>query len=251
LKASQSSAAALAKEVQGGIPNLVAAANSQSLPGAIHSLTLPAGVSVTENCTAIGGTAGSITLNSNITSSTIVAGDTIDISYNGCTLVSGGETIVENGNATIVYTSYVSATDFSFTVTYSNLSVSATGTYNYTFGPASGSWTYTDNNGVYSVVSNLSNGGVTNIGSTSITTGGSDVTISSATYVYNSSAAGGVVTVSINNWTYDTSTGLPVSGTIIVTGANGDKVTITASATGYTVVYDIGGTLSSFTVSYA
>jgi len=77
-----------------------------------------------------------------------------------------------------------------------------------------------------------------------VSTSGSVITVNSAT-VTTANA-----TVVISNWAYNTSTHRATSGTINVTYANGDHVTITATGTGYTVAVKIGENTSTYTVAY-
>ncbi len=212
---------------------------------------LPGGV-LTVNCTGSGNV--SVTYNAIFTGSGPAAGASETFSYNDCVMTSSTETNTLNGTVTVTYNAFTSATDWVIVLSWSDLSDVATGTNIYTYGPASGSITLTFNNGTYTysnAVATLANGGVTNITVGDVTYSGSNVIISSANYVYTSAAAGGVVTVAVSNWTYSTTTGLPIGGTITVTDGYGDTVVITASTSGYTVVYTINGVQSTYTVSYS
>jgi hypothetical protein len=250
LPSSQDSAAALAAEVQSGAAEIVAAANRPTnLPAGVD--TLPVGAVTTLQCSQLsaGGT-GSYSIDSNLTGEP-TAGSTITISYDACSFTASGITITYDGTITMTYTRYVSASDYAITYSASHFSYAATGSVSYAYGPLDYSFSFDYANGELSYTYYSSTGGAIAVTPGSVTTNGDDVTISSGTYVYTSAAGGGVVKVVYDHWTYDTTTLHPVSGSVTITGASGAQVAITASSTGYTVVYsDSTGTLGTFTVTY-
>jgi hypothetical protein len=68
--------------------------------------------------------------------------------------------------------------------------------------------------------------------------------------VHSASITTANATIVISNWVYNTSTGRASAGTIDVSYANGDHVTITATGTGYTVVVTIGGNAGTYEVGF-
>lgn len=249
---SQANAAALAKEIQDDVPELVGLTSTKNLPSAIN--TLPGGVVTTLECSSFsenGNGSGTYTVDNNIGNGGITTGSKIAISYNDCTFVAAGYTYTVKGSMTITYTRYTSETDFAMSMTYSNLTTTLTsGSDSYSYGPISGTYNIDYANGTYSFSYTLSNGGASNISSSNIITSGNNITITSATYVYNSESSGGIVKVVFDNWSYNTTTGHPVSGSITVTGANGNTVKIDATATTYTVTYTVNGVVTAYTVNH-
>jgi hypothetical protein len=241
--ASQTSAASLAAEIQDGAEQLVAAAAAPSnLPGSTG------GVEETLQCSQVSpGGSGTITLDDTFSGSVPAAGDAIEISYNDCTIMEDGISESLNGSLEEEYVSYTDATDFEFAITATNLTESVDGTtetFNF-------SETLTVAAGVTTISYTASNGGSLEITASDVVTSGNDVTITSATYIYPSAAGGGVVSAVYDNWEYDTTTGLPISGSVTLTGAGGATVVVEASATGYTVTYTSSvGVTSSYTVAY-
>ncbi len=249
LSGSQSNAAALAAEIQKDVPDLVSLASAKP-PGAIN--TLPGGVLTTLQCSSLGQSgSGTYSVDSNIGSGGPTTGSTITITYGNCTFTSSGSTSTINGSMTLTYTRYNSAQDFAISTKYTNLTMAFTSpSGNYTYGPMNGTYTIDFANGTYSYSSTMANGGASNISSSNIVTSGSSITITSATYVYNSTSASGVIKVVFNNWRYDSTTGRAVSGSITVTGANGNTVKIDATGTGYTVTYTVNGAVTAYTVAF-
>ena len=252
LSGSQTNAAALAKEIQDDVPELVELTSTKTLPGAIN--TLPGGVVTTIQCSSFSGNgsgSGTYTVDSNTGNGGITTGSMITGTYSNCTFVTGGYTYTINGSTTTTYTRYTSEMDFAMSVTYSNLTTTVTSaSENYSYGPISGTYSIDNANGTYSFSYTLSNGGASNISSSNVSTSGGNTTITSATYVYNSGSSGGVIKVVFNNWRYNTTTGHPVSGSITVTGANGTTVKIDAAATTYTVTYTVSGAVTAYTVNH-
>lgn len=251
LASSQSSANALATEIQNNAPRVVAASEVLSLPLAMSAL--PGGVSSGSiDCSAITGMGGSGSISYTVDiHSPPLSGDSGSATFNACMIVYNGVSYTLNGTAGMSFPRYSSSTDYAFIIGYSNFSVSAvSGAGNYSSGQVSGSITLDDTNGTVTVTSNLDDGSATDIASSNVQYNGAQITITSASYVYNSPAAGGIIKVDFSNWVYDTSTGKPVSGSITVTGANGDSVMIVANGSDYTVTYTISGVQTSYTVSY-
>ncbi|MBI1424794.1 MAG: hypothetical protein GC149_15215 [Gammaproteobacteria bacterium] len=254
LAGSQPNANSLANEINSDTQDLISAASSQSTAGAIGIYNLrPADTSGSGSCAALGtGGSGTYSYTTNYTSA-LTAGVYFIVTYNSCTYTNGTYTYVVNGSMTFTYTRYTSATDYAVSVQYSNVSSSisdSASSLNYSYGPYNATYNYDYTNGVITTSTTLNNGGATNISGSGLSTSGNNITIISATYVYNSSSAGGVVKVVFDNWTYDSSVGHATSGSITVTGANGDYVQIVANGTSYTVTYNINGANSAFMVNF-
>jgi hypothetical protein len=251
LAASQSKATALVTEIQQGATELVQAADRPTdLPAGVD--TLPTGVVETLQCSSLG-TSGSGSITVNESGSSPAAGTVVSVTYDQCAFSSSGVTVTYNGSVTEEYVSYTSATDFELAVDANNFSFSTDDGSSGTTASEKISYSYTIDvsNGVETISYTASNGGSLVITASDVVTHGSDETITQGTYVYDSSAGGGVVKAVYDNWTYDSSKGFAISGSVTVTGANGAKVVITASATNYTVVYtSASGVVTSYKVSH-
>lgn len=259
---SQTDADTLTKEIQSGTPALVQAASMQNMPGAISALpagigSLPAGVTYSTSCASFSSTgigSGTVSYDTNMTGSTPTAGTYVNMTFSGCSFVVNTTTFTLNGSALLTYNSYTDASNFSVSISYSNYDMSIVDTtysISESYGPLNGSFNMVASNGVYSFEIQLANGGATNLSNANVIYSGTDVTITSATYEYNSPSAGGIIRVVYNNWTYDSSTGYPVSGTITVTDASGDTVVIDDTSGTVTVTYNIiGSSPMTYTVTF-
>lgn len=94
----------------------------------------------------------------------------------------------------------------------------------------------------------------TRVRNVALSQAGSVLTVAQATVVtplsYSNSgvALSGTVTLSFQNWAYDTASGNASSGTLTATDGQGGSATVTASSTGYTVNLTAGGTTRSYTL---
>jgi hypothetical protein len=204
-------------------------------------VTPPNGVTTdtTINCTVSGTATETISIAN--PSVGISAGDSVSIVFNNCSFEQG-ETI--NGSATVTYTSYTDANNFTLSYTGSNLSVVLSGT---SYGPFSYTGTITDANGVLSWTYAVN--GSTIAGSPVVTTTGTTATITSGTI--NVNYGSGWVTITFSNWSYDLVTGLPApGGTCTITGSDGNSATVTVTSTGYNVALDINGTTTSYVIPF-
>jgi hypothetical protein len=244
LAASQAGAAALAAEIQDGATQLVKVASAPAgLPGTVG------GVDETLQCSQLStGGSGSVTIDeNNFSGSSPIAGAWVEITYNDCTITSGSVTESINGSIEEEYARYSSPTDFAVAIAAINLTVDISGEVQETL---NFSETLDVSNGTTTVSYTAANGGSLEITASDVVTSGNDVTITSATYVYQSAAGGGVVSAVYDNWEYDTTTGLPIGGSVTITGANGATVVIDATSSGYMVTYTVAGVSSSYTVTY-
>jgi hypothetical protein len=220
--------------------SLVQASSSSGLPLGVL-VTPPNGVTTdtTINCTVSGTATETISIAN--PSVGISAGDSVSIVFNNCSFEQG-ETI--NGSATVTYTSYTDANNFTLSYTGSNLSVVLSGT---SYGPFSYTGTITDANGVLSWTYAVN--GSTIAGSPVVTTTGTTATITSGTI--NVNYGSGWVTITFSNWSYDLVTGLPApGGTCTITGSDGNSATVTVTSTGYNVALDINGTTTSYVIPF-
>jgi hypothetical protein len=243
LPPSQTGAAALAAEIQDGAAELVKAGSTPSdLPGTVG------GVEETLQCSALstGGT-GTATVDDNQAGSTPVAGSSVSITYNNCTIVEDSLTESIDGSLEEEYVSYDDATDFTLVIQTTDLTETISGEAPVTF---DFSETLTVSGGQTTVSYNSTNGGSLQITASDVVVSGDDVTITTGSYVYMSAAAAGIVEAVYTNWEYDTITGLPISGTVTITGANNAMAVIQASSSGYTVTYTSStGVTTSYTVT--
>jgi hypothetical protein len=221
---SQSTADTLKNEALNGY----AAAKNASVgagfqgPLGVESGALPSGVTGSISCSVYGGT-GSVSYD--FPSTAIGAGTEIVYSYNACSF--SGYTY--NGVFRLKYTRYTSATDFAFTSTYENFTLTGNGLTNQSF---SGSQSYDYRNGVVSsYYSDGTRGWSSTMTYTNNTANGS----------YSVGYGSGTVTVKYTNFG-------ATSGTAEITGANGSKVLITrTSATGFTLkLTDKNGTVTTY-----
>lgn len=175
------------------------------------------------------------------TSGTISSGDTFSANYNNCSFGSG---VSANGSSLLTYTRWVSYSDYAFTQTMKDYRVTSG---SYTYGPYSYTTSYDAKNGVVTYSSSIN--GTTVIGKPTVSTSGSTATISSGksrSYYGNGS---NWVEISYSNWSYDTTTGRPTSGTITVNGSTG-SATITVTSTGYNVAINVNGATKNYTVAF-
>jgi hypothetical protein len=231
LGSSSAEASALAQEVKDGLAAASNASASQgvTLPTGIEVGALPTGVVTTINCTDIGGTAGSVSVDAPQATQP-AAGLAISYTYNGCA-VNG---IVFNGTSRTVIDRYVSQTDFAFTSTYINFTVKYP---NLTLRTLNGSQSCNLVNSVASCYFSDGTRGwssTMNYSSTGVVNG-----------TYGVKYGSGVVKVTYTNFG-------PTSGTAVITGANGSVATITRnSASSFTVSIKTSSTsaLTVYTVT--
>lgn len=239
LTASQSSAQSLADSARANADALVQAGTLNGVPiGVLVSPPNALTSSSTQPCTA-GGTF-TYTFNFASNTGTLSSGDTYSASYNNCSFSTGS---VISGSINVVYSRWVSATDYAFDITATGYTVTS-GSFSY--GPYSYSAHYDNTGGQFSYSYTVN--GSTVIGQPVVAVTGTSATISSGTIRTN--YGGGWVEVSISNWHYDTATGRPTSGTMTVTAANGTTATITVTNTGYTVQITVNGVTSSYSVPF-
>ena len=138
LSSSQTEATNLATEAKAG---LAAAANASAgngvkTPFGVQTAALPSGVTATLQCSLLGaGGTGSITYDA---PTALATGSTFVITYNAC----GFAGYAYNGTVNMVFDRYASPTDFAYTVSYQNFTVSGNGLSNQTVsGKASCSYT--------------------------------------------------------------------------------------------------------------
>jgi hypothetical protein len=212
---SQAEANSLATEVKAGYGAAAGASVGAGFKGplGVQFAALPNGISASLSCSLLG-SGGTGTITYDIPNTTLGAGYTVTYSYNACSY--SGNTF--NGGFSIVYDRYVSATDFSYTATYTNFTVSGNGFTNQAI------------NGK----TNCSfSGGTANCYYNDGARGWS------STFVYSGGIANGAYGVNYGNGTAQVSyvNFSATGGTATVTGANGSKAVITrTSATGFTVV---------------
>jgi len=233
----QTSASALANASINGASALVQASSASGLPLGVL-VSAPTGLQSTSTTACPAG--GSVTTTVNMAGTGgITSGDTIQSVYANCAYAAG---YVMNGTSLIRYDRWVSATDFVFSVTLTGF------TYTYdgrTWGPYSYTGNYAYANGTYNYSYTVN--GSTIVGQPVVTSSGSNITVSSGTV--RTTYGSGWIEWTYEGFTYDSSTGRPVSGTVTVTGSNGTRAVITVTATGYTVQITVNGTTSTYTVT--
>lgn len=231
MASTQTEASSIAAEVKAGYTAAGSAAAGSGVKGpfGVELAPLPTGVSATLSCSLLG-SGGTGTISYEVPSTTAIAsGYTVSYTYNACSY--GGYTF--NGAVTLTYDRYVSPTDFAYTVSYSNFSVSGNGLANTTVsGKTSCNLTggtascyYNDGTRGWSSTMTYSNGTV------------------NGTYAVN--YGNGSVQVSYANFG-------ATGGTATVTGSNGSKAVVTrTSATAFTVTIttSTGATAATYTVT--
>ncbi len=219
-------------EAIAGYQNGKAAANGDSLriPGGVRAGALPAGIAQTVQCSLLGtGGSGSVTFD--IPDAILFSGGnfsnaTLSYTFNGCTF----DGVTLNGTMKISYGANWSATNFSYSATFENLTWSGLG--------QSGTYSGTQRCTAVNNVVNCTYSDTTGRSWTSGTQYNSSTQTLNGTYSVNYGQ--GVVTVKYTNFG-------AVSGTCEITGANGSKVVITRnSATKYTVVVTANGVTTTY-----
>jgi hypothetical protein len=205
----------LATEVKAGYGAAAGAAAGAGFKGplGVELAALPTGISASLSCSLLG-SGGTGTITYDIPNTTLGAGYTVTYVYNACSY--GGNTF--NGGFSIVYDRYVSSTDFSYTATYTNFTVSGNGFSNQAI---SGKTSCSYSGGTASCYYSDGARGW------------------SSTFVYSGGVANGSYAVNYGNGTAQVNyvNFSATGGTATVTGANGSKAVITrTSATGFTVV---------------
>jgi hypothetical protein len=191
------------------------------------------------NCSQLG-TNGSGTVNYtfNYTDNRLVS---MAATYHDCQYTSAGTTIKLNGKYSFKYTAYTDETHYTLAYSF-NLTYDYTGPSFNDSGTLKTAQSCTQNGGEYECHFQINDGYLLD---------DYDVSSTSTTItVHTASITTANATIVISNWVYNTTTGRASSGTINVTYANGDHVTITATGSGYTVVVTIGGNASTYNVAY-
>jgi hypothetical protein len=166
---------------------------------------------------------------------------TTTLNYKNCTYTAGGYTLTMNGKVTQKWSNYTDASHYTLSWAY-DLTYTYDGPSYHDSATLKTAQTCTQNGGEYDCRFLVNDGYLLEDGY-DVSTSGSVITVNSAT-VTTANA-----TVVISNWAYNTSTHRATSGTINVTYANGDHVTMTATGTGYTVVVTIGGNATTYTIN--
>jgi hypothetical protein len=237
LTANQTSAAAFVKAVNDGVALLNKADAASDVPG----FTAGA-VATTLNCNLFdpAGT-GTYTFDSNATSANL-AGTNITIQYNNCAF--GGASF--NGGMTLTYDTYVAANNFSFTQTYTNFTVGGIGLAGTQTANGTTRCTVTPTDTTCSTT--IDGAQVSNV---RLTNSGTTTTVQSANVRANLASANGYVDCVYNGWSFNSATGRAGAGTVTITGLGNTTATVSTSATGYTVVVNINGVSTTYTVPFA
>jgi hypothetical protein len=227
LQNSQAGAETAVTEVNAGYASAQNGATGAGFKGplGVESGALPTGISASIPCSSFGGT-GSIEYDIGNFTGGITAGTTLVYTYKNCSF--SGYTY--NGTFKIVYDTFVSDRDFSYTASYQNFTITGNGLSNYAFS-GSQSCRYA-NSSISCYYSDGSRGWSSNF----TYSGGS------ANGSYSANYSGGSVSVTYTNYS-------ATSGTARVTGANGAYYEVRrCSATAYTVTYSGGGATGTYKV---
>jgi len=237
IASSQTAASDLVSKARGAADAATNAGSFSSIPAGVQ-ISAPTAVTgtSTQPCTI----SGTVTVSYNYAStSTNTVGDTAHEVFNNCSMTTG---VYINGSADVTVTRWASSTDYAMSMSMAGITVTSGGT---TYGPFNYTMTYNVSGGVVTMAYVIN--GVTVVGEPVVTHNGNIATIVSGTvHVFY---AGGWVEYSFNNWTYDTTTGKPIAGTLTITGSNGNSVLITVNGGSYVVAITVGGVTTTFTLS--
>lgn len=203
--------------------------------------SLPTGavISETMNCSEFG-TSGSgtiaYTLDYNASNQ---KPNSITFTYNDCTFGDSGYTYAIDGTGRMTFENYVSESDFTFVLTY-DLTYSFSG------------------DGIQETVS-IDSTETCSIDGEQIecrySIGNYDVanfsveTLDGVTTIHEATVEGPNATIVFDEWVYNEELGRATSGTVTITGSNGNSAQITATGTGYTVEIVVNGASSTWTVT--
>lgn len=225
-------------------------------------LILPAGVRVSPPMGVTGtetidcGVSGNVKVSFDLALSGSVAGwsattgDSVTSVYNQCTEYDEWGDYGDigfytyNGTYSISYDRWVNENDFTISISTENLTLTYGGQ---TKGPWTLAETVTNDHGTYSrsVVIN----GATVIDFPTVYTDGSVVSIESGTV--RRSYGSGWIEWNYNNFSYDSSTRKPLSGSVSVTGSGGSSALITVTgSSSYNVTLTVNGVSHSYTVAF-
>lgn len=224
--AARSGASALNKV--NGIGNL--------LPVGVQSAPLGVTGSDTSGCSGGGSYVETYTVASE---SRITRGDKDHLVFSSCVEMG----ITFSGTLDIEVKSYSNDSNFAVTFGASGFTAAQGGV---TTGPYSFDGEISLVNGVAGL--SFSVDGQTVVGAPSVTRNGSSVVVNAGTT--RDKQGDGFVEVRFTGWRFDANTLRPTAGTAVVTGAGGNKATITVAADGYHVSFNIGGTISDYVVPF-
>jgi hypothetical protein len=248
IASSQSWANAAVSSVNSGVANLLQAQTAGQLPSGSLFAALPIGTTVSGmlDCGSLG-TSGSGTVSYTETEN---SGTPVSFSftYNNCVWTSDGETYDINGTGTLTYTNYIDSSDYTFSLDF-DFSYSFSGNYNSSGSLNNATETCTfSNSAPVNCSYNFGNDSIS--GGYVVSTSGTATTVTSATVTTTIAGASGTVTITYNNWVYDSTLGYATSGSVTITDSEGDSATITANGGGqYTVTIVADGETVTFTVT--
>lgn len=245
---SQTTANDLSKTSVAAITSLRSASNSNNIPinqlvtninNVLASGSVPVGTqSDTGSCANVN---SRLDVSYTLSSSTgLSAGDSFMLSFTNCEFVPGFQF---NGAIAFNFSRYLSASDYAFSLSASNLTFIYN---NATYGPFNYASSI-DINTQTTITSYLIND-VRVIGIPVMTSMNGQTTIASGVTHINY-PGGGWIEVTYNNWVIDDATGKPVSGTMTITAANGDTAAITTDGVNYVVTITINGTTKIYNVA--
>lgn len=240
LAQSQNTANDLGSSARTQAEALARAANLGSVPVGV-TVGPPIGVAIDQTINCPNG--GTFRLSGNINGAAgapYAAGDVVNYSYNNCSYASG---VTFSGSGSLYWVRYTSASDFEYIITLNNFRYTSPG---FSYGPLNYQARYSFNGGTVSWAYYVDGAAV--VGTPVVTTVGTTRTIVQGTIRYN--YGGGFVEATFSNFQYDTANLRPIAGTVTVTGSNGTRAVLTATASGYSVTITANGSTTTYTVSY-
>jgi hypothetical protein len=237
LAASSQTAGDLATAAKAGAAAIDKVDGFSSLPLGVQ-VSPPSAVVTTDTFPCSSG--GSVIETDNAASATTTTvGDTAKLQFANC-IESG---ILFSGMLDMTVTRYASDTNLTVSFTASELSVTQG---SLTRGPFSFSGQLDYNAGAITFSYGID--GLSVVGAPVVTRNGNLVTVVSAKARIN--VGTGFVEVQLSNWTFDRTTGRPVSGTATVTAAAGTAATITVGTDGYHVSIVVNGVTTTYVVPF-
>ena len=206
------------------------------LPVGVQSLPLGVTASDTWSCSGGGSYVETYTVASE---DRVSRGDRDHLVFSSCVELG----ITFSGTLDMEVTSYTSSQTFAVSFEASGFTSVYGGVTN---GPYSFAGAISLVNGVVDL--SFSVDGNTVVGAPSVTRSGSTVVVNAGTT--RNKLGNGFVQVSFSGWRFDAATLLPTAGTAVVTGADGNRATITVASDGYHVSFNIGGTVSNYVVPF-
>lgn len=243
VEASQQAADNMVEEVNELVLELRSAETSGQVPTAAHLVGLPIGATTSGSmaCSEFG-TSGSGSMDYVYTYEGSRPVSWV-WDYNDCNYTISGYTYHMDGSFSMVYDSYTNAENHRYTFVYDLV-------YEYSGGGFEGSYSIESRQSCVMSGGELSCTYTTSSGDYDLTDWDIEIEGDTVTVV-NATIVGADVTIVFDDWTYNSTTGHAISGSVLITDGDGNSAEIVATGTGYTVEITVGGSTTSWTVTYS